>query len=200
MIPRHTINDLRAHASPWVALKAHLYLWLFLILHGYAAAVAQSPIGSDSSNFEILVGKAHRQLELGLLRKAANPLHKRVDQIDPSNVDLSSGYHRLSKLLARVYLASADYAEAQTWVKESDQFLGRFADIGGELTSERAQLALIQGQIFEQQNRTSQSPEGAGADFHTGKTTQSRGQQPAMSQSPEGAGADFHSPWAMRSR
>ena len=92
-----------------------------------------------------LVNEAERRIDLGLLKEAENSLRPFVDAIR-ADAPLSSGYHRLTKLLAETYLKSNDYEEARQWAERCRTYL---EEKNGALVSEQQHVAVLLAQIHE---------------------------------------------------
>ena len=134
--------------------RCHLCAWLLLLM----LTTCQQSVRSqerDTEDVSLILGTAQLRMNLGLLKKAGKSLVDRIQHIQQSQPKppLSSGYHRLTSLLAQTHFQSKDYGQALEWAQKCKRYLDRFGDPNGELVSAKQDVAVLLAEIHEAQKQ-----------------------------------------------
>jgi tetratricopeptide (TPR) repeat protein len=97
-----------------------------------------------------------RQFQRGQLNQTEQQLSALLTGLG-SDAPLSSGYHRLTKMMGQIHFNSKQYDEALDWAQRCDTYLNRISARGIDLTSVRLDVAALLGRIHQERDEWPQA-------------------------------------------
>jgi tetratricopeptide (TPR) repeat protein len=141
------MSDDRQKHSLAVHMVAISRSCVLLLLLGSRSTIAETAHGTPVDN-RLVLQEAERLLVLGQVEKARRLLQPLAANLRP-NAPLSTGIHRITRLLAEAYLRSKQYDRAESLAMSCRKYWAAASDSNGELVAEQQDAVLLLAAVHE---------------------------------------------------